>query len=490
VWAHYPTDVACRILLAVPIDNRLACRAVCASWRAWLLCEPRVWADVDLMRLGTRRLRANDALLASAVAAALAAGGAIRRLAAVDCPQVTPAALLAAARASGGAMAVLVAPNTADAAQWTHVQLSALFAAAPALARVAVDVRVDSWAHARALLRGAPPFAPLRVRNLHVSPAEERAEWTTAALGDVAAAAVAHGCASLHFFAVRTLGEGEGEALEAVCDAVAGAACRRTRRLHFVLCALGPAAWAPLARVLSAGALTHLAVVGDRLLGATSAQALPFCDALRASSASSSLLSLTLDAAAPHDAPAGEGAVDVIAAAAGHASLRELRLSSSPRLAALGERLGGALAALVRAPGGALALLDVSHCSLGDAHVAPLLAALAGGAQEEGGAQQAAARGCALATLNLAGSALSRELEAGPLLAAAAGAPSLRRLDVEDMHSAAASAAARRARMLVERRCSPLAAAAHAAAARLSLLTPCRAWDDTAAWDTPTGGGV
>jgi hypothetical protein len=335
----------------------------------------------------------------------------------------------------------------------------------------------DAWAHASALLRGAPPFAALRVRNLHVSPAEEYADWTPAALGDVAAAAVAHGCVGLHFFAVRTMGMFDGEALERVCDALA-ASSRRLSRLNFLLCALGPDAWGPLARVMAAGALSHLSVVGDCVLAATPAQARPFCDALR-SDASSSLLSLTLDASAPHDAPAGDGAVDIIAAAAGHGSLRELRLSSCPRLASLGERFGSALAALVRTPGSALSLLDVSHCSLSDNNLAPLLAALAAG---DAPADDAAPRCAALATLNLAGSAMSRELEAGPLLAAVAGAASLRRLDVEDMHSAGASAAARRARMLVEQRAPPLGAVLQAARHAARLLA------DRHAWDTPMDG--
>ena len=46
VWSAFPVDCAVRILLRVPIDDRLALRAVCRAWRAWLGAEKRVWSVV------------------------------------------------------------------------------------------------------------------------------------------------------------------------------------------------------------------------------------------------------------------------------------------------------------------------------------------------------------------------------------------------------------------------------------------------------------
>jgi hypothetical protein len=166
----FPADVVVAVLLLLPLDTRLLLRGVCASWRAWLRAEPRVWALCDL----TARMHdaaANDALLAAAVAAAVAARAPCICVDVSNKRGVSVAGVLAAAAAAGGALSHLRAA-CAD-SQWSQPQLAQLAALAPALRAVTVDLRVDCGAAAVAVLQWrGPPFAALSVRTLHISPPE------------------------------------------------------------------------------------------------------------------------------------------------------------------------------------------------------------------------------------------------------------------------------------------------------------------------------
>ncbi len=419
---------------------------------------------MDFGRLGTLK-RANDDLLAAAVAAAAAAGGAIIRLNATDAP-VSTAAVLAAA---SPAMTHLLAANAADGAQWSFAQLQQVLAAAPALRRLRVDARVDDSAHAQLLLSGAGAFAPLAIRTLHVSPSEPG--WSAPALEELATGAARHGAHALHFFAMPSLGR-EPATLVALCAAAAAA---RLPALCFIMCALGPDAWAPvrarrrgahasavavpltrracvpqLADVLAGGGLQSLGIVGDDVLRATSAQVAPFCAALR-SAGGATLQRLHLEHATHGGAlgsvTAGAGAVDIVAAAAGHPALKELRLAHCRGVAHLGPQLAAALSALAATPGGALQTLDIGHNRLDEAAIAPLLSALA-------------SPQCSLASLNLSGCRMTPAFEEGALAAAADAARTLRTLQVEDGHGSRASSRALDVGALVPRRSRAAAAAA------------------------------
>lgn len=375
----------------------------------------------------------------------------------MDVANVTPGAIARVAIASGPELVQLSVANSNDGAQWTFAQLHAVCSACPRMTECEVDARVDCAAYAAALLSNAAPFGALRVRALHVSPAAEHEPWTATTLGSLTASAGLARVASLHFFAVRVLHE-----LEVITSVCTAAAATRIPRLSFVLCRLGADAWAPLASLLEGGALTSLTITGDTVLLATPQQTLPFCTALHRCG---TLTQLLLDTTMPLDGDApGAGAADIIHAAAGHATLRELRVSGCQSLSRAGDALGAALRALVATPGGALDNLDVSHCRLGDRELGPMLDALASGAA------------CPLENLNISGSALSTALEEGALLAAAASAARLRRLRVGDQ-TTTGSATARRASQIVAARVAD-ARRAGASKKRDTLITSFPAWSD------------
>ena len=155
-FPQLPLPLVLQIFLALPADQRLRCAEVSRGWRA-TVALPALWARLDLSPASGVALPVSLALLRAAVARA---GGALRAIDAtgadVNAPDFCAALRLA------GAVEVLHAPGPL-----TVADLTDFLVAAPRLCELhaAVD---SSPADAVTVLEGHPPFAPLRLRELHV----------------------------------------------------------------------------------------------------------------------------------------------------------------------------------------------------------------------------------------------------------------------------------------------------------------------------------
>ena len=458
-----PSDFAAALFDLIPVDQRLALRLICKGWQRWLGATARAWAKArrgsasrafsaraSLVRARGRaarahraRRRATDARCRPAVrpeprepiAHQVFAGHLGRRIVRLTLPDAGTSRLLAGDGDTPLLPAQVLAACTRHlaqlrgacaaspvATQWTPAQLRRLAAAAPALALAQLDVRLASADEAFELFAaGCGLHAALRLRTLHVSPSAAALDcpgddalvaWSAEALRALCAAAAAAGVHALQFCALAVPLR-DRDALAALC---AAAAASGLRRLGFVLCGLEPGSWAALAQaVLPHGALQELTLAGDPLLRATSEEVAPFTAALRASRLQRLHLELAAGPGADGAGPAAAAAL--LAAAAGHVTLRSLSLRVCPAIrGAPQEALGAALAAAAAT----LHDLDLSHCELGDDVIAPLLAAIT-------------QPGCALRCLTLAGCRMSEAFQRGALLAAAHNAaPALRGLLVAD----------------------------------------------------------
>jgi hypothetical protein len=250
----------------------------------------------------------------------------------------------------------------------------ALLYSAPLLRVFDADVRGDEGV--QLLLRNAPPFGPLRIRQLRFEPSGFSGADTEVAAVALAAAVTAH--ASLRSLCIcHAYSMGAAAALDAVVDA---ALAGRMESLTLHECLLTPAALPALARLLSCSrALTALRVVnsdsGVALLDTPGAALLGA--ALRGNS---TLTSLTLvDTGLLCDA---EVATTLLGALTGHASLRALDISrnttaNAPHTASAARAAAAAaLRLLIAANAPALTQLNLTWCQLPQAALAPLFHAL------------------------------------------------------------------------------------------------------------------
>jgi hypothetical protein len=163
VWLH--------IFSLLPADARACCAAVRRAWRA-ALADACHWQELDLSPSSGVRV-ATEAVLAGAAARA---GGRLRALNVSGVATLRMEALLAVLSANAAALRTLYATGLTR----SCAHMRALLAAAPRLSALHADVRCSAE-EAPALLRAAPPFAPLRLRHLelHDSRAEvaRKAEW-------------------------------------------------------------------------------------------------------------------------------------------------------------------------------------------------------------------------------------------------------------------------------------------------------------------------
>jgi hypothetical protein len=299
-------------------------------------------------------------------AAAARAGGGLLSLAVVDCPAVTPEALLAVATANA---ATLCEARLCLGAyhELRCAQLEALLRRAPLLRTLHADVWCPTAAEAARLLRNEPPFEALRVRRLRVSalrfaPGGEAA--TLALAADVTAHATAH--ASLQEL---RLDHAPFDA-PAVLDAfVATALTCRLRRLELFGGRLSPASAPVLARLLGGGALTNLQIYNDQQMLDEPAAVL-LGAALRASTM---LTSLVLNYARLWEVPAA--GVALLNALTAHPSLCELDFGANA-VGAAQQQAGTALGALIAANAPALRDLRIFGSGLDDVGMGLLVAAL------------------------------------------------------------------------------------------------------------------
>lgn len=368
VLVPLPLDLAARVLHGLPIKDRLRAREVCRGWRA-LLDDASYWSELDLRDCdGANGLP--EALLAAAVARA--AGG-LRSLNLSSTHGFSFNALLAALRANPrltsltltGTQFAVADLNTGeflvDAAE-----AAALLDAAPSLRLLHLDACPDV-STALAMLRRQPPFAACRVGRLRLD-LEGGEELCVQQLCE-AASQSADSLRSLALADCRAAGQPA-----ALCRLLQAARALESLELH--ACGLDPGQLPLLTELLESAPrlrLLHLGNDGAPLVAGAGAAG--FAAALRRSRLDSLCLAemdLQADVAA---------AAAALAACTAHPTLRELILLSNP-LSGEGGRAaqraaGGALAALLDAPGGRLEVLDVSDAGLDDDGARPLFAALA-----------------------------------------------------------------------------------------------------------------
>ena len=354
-----PPALVQRILALLPVDARARAATVCRTWRD-SLADARLWTRLDLSDESGVTCRVDDAAVR---AAAARARGALQMLDARRAANpIGTAAVLQVVQANAATLRELRMGS------YNVDDLTPLLLAAPELRVLSADVSCP-MEQAPALLQNEPPYGPLRLRELRVTPHEhDNHGQHDAVVRALAAALPAHAAlCSLVIFFTQTNSD-------AACGAlVDGVLAARLPSLMFHSCATSSATVSALARLLDGGTLKELRLerCPTLLHGVPSVKAL--AAALRASTSLTTLdltgLCLWMGAL--------PGLV-LLGALNGHLSLRRLLLRNdtayfgSPPVAAAGDALGALVAANARA----LTELDVSGCWLGDEVLGSLCDAL------------------------------------------------------------------------------------------------------------------
>ena len=252
------------IFLLLPVNSRLRCREVCRAWRAFLDRE-NMW-HVCIMLPASGEKRRSEELLRAASARA---GGSMRVLVA-NYRTISAPELLA-----------VVSENSASLRKLSCITsegppfIAKLLSAAPQLDTLEVIVRCSA-AELVPMLRNDPPYGPLRLAMpICVG------EWGLADMSALAAAAPLHSALTgLGFFDVRLT----AETLDVL---VSPAISQKLARLSIhtgyrEANALTPQSLPALARLLTAGLLSELTLVGHADLFA-GIHLSAFATALRAS---------------------------------------------------------------------------------------------------------------------------------------------------------------------------------------------------------------
>jgi hypothetical protein len=353
-FATLPHALALAIFSRLTVEQRLRCIEVCRGWRA-MLADYSSWLRLDLTRADGSKC--SEALLRAATSRA---GGKLRLLH-LACGDELHGSLCAVAAGNATTLQELrISAPAASPPQSRRTQhLEALLRAAPQLRTLEADVYCGNAAEARRVLRNAPPFGPLRVRQLSAHAA------TADAVLALAADLVAH--ASLTSVWLCDAPLDAPAALDAVVDA---ALARRLSSVQLTTCGLSPASAPALARLLGGNTLTELSLDHTlrQLLDAPAAMLL--ANALRANT---SLTALALDSIELwRDAAA---AAELMGALKAHPRLRRLSLSWNDGSMHAAEA-GAALAALLLANAPPLQTLNISLNFLYDAGMAPVVDAL------------------------------------------------------------------------------------------------------------------
>ena len=336
------------------------------AWRA-AVAKPRLWTRLDLSPASSVTVTVSDAVLRGA--AARAAGG-LQVLVLDECGELTQTARLEVVGANGGSLRELRCcfPDDAFLSPGCVEQLAA---AAPQLQLLAADAAASA-SDALRMLRNAPPFGALQLRNLELG--DEDA--TMAAVLAVAAAMPEH--APLRGLALSDVPWLDTpDLLEAFTDAAR--ACR-LQHLRLEGCAITPSCVPALAQLIHDSALMCLCIDNSAHGDDDGVQLLDDDTAARLAHAIADSRTLTRLALKGvklwGDYTAARSMVAVFT---GHPTICELSLAqNSPGVDGLfdADAAGFELGALVSANAPALRLLDISRSRLGDAGLAPLVDAL------------------------------------------------------------------------------------------------------------------
>jgi hypothetical protein len=190
-----PHALILKVFALLPVDARLRCSEVCRGWRA-ALTERSLWVRLDLSKkTGGLARHATNALLR---AAAARAGDALEALDVSGCFIKFDELVMAVLAAE--ALQELRMARCAGVISREVIEL--LLSTSPQLRTLTADVECG-FTDAQELLRGAPPFAPLRVSLLQVRADDgllggQQRGCTRAGCGSVNARATGALCARRH----------------------------------------------------------------------------------------------------------------------------------------------------------------------------------------------------------------------------------------------------------------------------------------------------
>lgn len=355
-----PLSIVVDVCARLPVHQRLLLALVSRAFRA-LVKEEDLWRVVSLAPdSGVAAAHVGDALLR---AVAAKAAGSVVELDVSEWRGLTDAAVLEVVRANACTLRRLRVYESVGYASELDAVVR-LLRAAPALESLEADLACLAGV-APGLLANHAPYGALRVRTLKVN-----GPWA----GEAQAMEVARGVAAhVHLECLALvgapLGGGAAPAMAAVVDAVLA---RRLTGLRLIDCPLLPPCVPLLSRLLFGGSLTEL-LLGNGHVPLMVAEVAPLCAALRASK----LALFGLKSARLWDGPGGLAVGNaVVAALVGHPTLRTVWLASNASSGWRRAGVGASLARLVTAGAPALTELDVSHCTLSDAGLRPILAAV------------------------------------------------------------------------------------------------------------------
>jgi hypothetical protein len=369
-----PTPVVHRIVLLLPVDDRLRSIMVCRAWQA-AFSERSLWTHLDLpsrrnhLRL-SERVGPSEPLLRCAAARA---GGELVSLR-VDLGRLSFGPLLGVVTANAGSLRELHLSRgfgcdleARSAERMTVQQAESLLTGAPQLRALTVDgcFYVDNMDEAHRTLRNEAPFGALRVRSL----CTDLLHASDAAVSTFAADVAAHPALvelELQFAKLQ---------VPAILDAVVDAAVAlRLQSIRFDRCRFSPASAPALSRLSSMAELRSLSVSETSIFEGDSFAA-TLADALRGNT---TLTSLTLEHnRGIYSHPAGDAAL--LRVVTGHKCLQTLSLHavySAHGWEDGNATLGAALGALVAANTPALTKLEFTAHGKRDPCFRPLCEAL------------------------------------------------------------------------------------------------------------------
>ena len=343
------------IMLALPVDARAICAAVCRGWRA-LLADAVLWQVLDLSPAGgVPEERVTPALVRGAAARA---AGQLRSLS----MNVHGELLLELLAANGELRVVNLVGEPLRAGF-----LQAVLGVAPQLQLLEVPVRGFA-AELLPVLRKEQPYGALRVTHVFAS---FNTTTSHAEHFEVAAALAAHPWVDeLFLYGVRSE---EPAVLNALLDAAARA---RVSMFSVVQCRILAEHLPALARLLRCGSLKKLDMIGlfNVVFPMDDESMAQLCAALRACGTLTHLEFWGYETWRPDN---HHIIVDFLNAAAAMPALSILDLSCCVAVTGHKAAAGQALGALLAANSPSLRTLSVGRCHLGDDGLAMLLAGLA-----------------------------------------------------------------------------------------------------------------
>jgi hypothetical protein len=374
--ALLPLAMLLCVLALVPVDSRLRCAEVCRGWRV-AVADRRLWLRLDLSHTSGVGYAVSDALLLCAAAAR--AAGSLQELDLTGCNKTCCnkkhllefAAVMAAVTANARTLRELRLCDFRDTEDETTLNakdISALLAVATQLQVLDVEAGVNLGDDARRMLRGEPPFGPLRLRNVSVSfmDREYNEAIFLACLADVASHTWTTGLQIYDAWLDNPV------ALDAVVDL---ALARRFTAVSLRHCWLSPASVPALARLLGSSALTELVLRSSNYGGPQPFEDVDTAAQLAAAlRANSTLQRLELHGISLWGEPGA--ATILLCALINHSSVRELSLAGN-QVDDNSRAVAVALVSAMLRANTPLRLLKLDDCNLRDEGLGPVVDALA-----------------------------------------------------------------------------------------------------------------